>query len=44
MPFTKIGEKYGVTDNAVRKWCDSLKLPRTKREINKFSDEEWEKI
>lgn len=21
IPFTKIGEMYGVTDNAVKKWC-----------------------
>ena len=43
-PFTRIGELYGVTDNAIKKWCDKLKLPRTKREINKISDEDWEKI
>lgn len=43
-PFTKIGEMYGVSDNAVRKWCDFEKLPRKKREINAYSDEEWEKI
>jgi hypothetical protein len=28
MPFTKIGEHFGVTDNAIRKWCDAEKLPR----------------
>ena len=26
--FTKAGRHYGVTDNAVRKWCDSYGLPR----------------
>ena len=41
MPFTKIGEKYGRTDNAIRKWCDYYKLPRTKKEINKISDTDW---
>lgn len=44
LPFTKIGEEYGISDNAVRKWCDKYNLPRTKKEINKYSDEEWEKI
>lgn len=27
-PFTKIGEMYGVSDNAVRKWCDKYELPK----------------
>lgn len=43
-PFTKIGEKYGVTDNAVRKWCDVYKLPRKTTDIKKISDEDWIKI
>ena len=43
-PFTQIGEQYGVTDNAVRKWCDRYNLPRRKSEINKYSDEEWELV
>lgn len=44
LPFTKIGEKFGVSDNAIRKWCDAEKLPRTKKEINQYTEEEWEKI
>lgn len=43
-PFTKIGNNFGVTDNAIRKWCDKYFLPRTKRDIKKYSDEEWELI
>lgn len=43
-PFTKIAEKYGVTDNAIRKWCDSYNLPRKKKDIDSYTDEEWEKI
>ena len=42
MPFTKIGEKYLVSDNAVRKWCDKYNLPRKKSDIKNISDEEWE--
>ena len=26
--FTKIGKIFGVTDNAIRKWCDAYNLPR----------------
>lgn len=44
MPFTQIGKEFNVTDNAIRKWCDKYKLPRTKKEINKYTDEEWERI
>ena len=43
-PFTAIGEKYGRTDNAIRKWCDSYSLPRKKSDINKLTDEEWKLI
>ena len=43
-PFTQIGNIYNVTDNAVRKWCDSYNLPRTKKEIKSYSDEQWELI
>lgn len=44
LPFTKIGEKFGITDNAIRKWCDAENLPRKKKDINLYTDEEWEKI
>lgn len=44
MPFTKIGEIFYVSDNAIRKWCKAENLPSKKTEINKFSDEEWSKI
>lgn len=42
--FLQLGKKYGVTDNAIRRWCKAYNLPSTKREINSYSDEEWEKI
>lgn len=42
--FTKIGEIYGVSDNAVRKWCDKYHLPRKVSEIKQLTDEEWLKI
>lgn len=44
MPFTQIGKKFGVTDNAIKKWCDYYKLPRRKKDIDRYTDSEWEKI
>lgn len=44
IPFTKIGEKFGVSDNAVRKWCDKYNLPRKASDIKRYSDEDWEKL
>lgn len=26
MPLTKVGQKYGVSDNAVRKWCKKMNI------------------
>lgn len=43
-PFTKIGEQYGVSDNAVRKWCDKYGLPRKASEIKKIPQQEWDLI
>lgn len=43
-PFTTIGRLYKVSDNAIKKWCDSYNLPRTKKEIKTYSDTEWENI
>ena len=43
-PFTQIAKQYGVSDNAIRKWCESERLPSKKTEIKKYSDIEWEKI
>lgn len=44
MPFTRIGSIYNLQDNSIRKWCDNYHLPRTKKEIDNYSDEEWETI
>ena len=42
--FLEIGRIYGVSDNAIRKWCDSYKLPRRVKEIKQISEEDWKKI
>jgi len=41
MPFTQIANKYGVSDNAIRKWCKAYNLPTKKSEIKKYTKEEW---
>lgn len=40
--FVSIGRKYGVSDNAIRKWCDFYGLPKKKSEIKKYTNEQWE--
>ena len=32
-PFEEIGRMYGVTGNAIRKWCKTMGLPHTKQEL-----------
>ena len=44
MSFTAIGRKYNVSDNAIRKWCDSYELPRKVSDIKAINDEDWSKI
>ena len=38
-PFTRIAEKYGVSDNAIRKWCVAYNLPKRASDIKKIDDE-----
>lgn len=42
--FVQIGKMFGVSDNAVRKWCVGYGLPKKSSEIKSYSNEEWEKI
>lgn len=42
--FLSIGRMFNVSDNAIRKWCKKRKLPSSKMEINKYSEEEWSAI
>lgn len=41
-PFTQIGEKYNVTDNAIKRWCKKYNLPHKKSDIKNISDKDWE--
>lgn len=43
-PFTSLGQEFNVSDKTISKWCSGYGLPNTKREIKKYSDEEWEKL
>ena len=43
-PFTKIGIQFGVSDNAIRKWCKSMNLPYKAKEIKQYTNEEWNNI
>ena len=42
--FVELGRKYNVSDKAIRKWCVKYELPKTKKEINVYTDEEWKNI
>lgn len=44
LPFTQIGIKYKVSDNAIRKWCIAENLPSKKKDILAYSKEEWEEV
>lgn len=37
LPFTQIGEMYGVSDNAVRKWCKYYGLPYRRKDIKSIN-------
>lgn len=42
--FISLSKKYGVSDNAIRRWCKNYKLPFKKKEIKNYSDEEWSNL
>ena len=44
IPFTQIAKQFNITDNGVRKWCKHFSLPSTKKDINSYSNEEWDLI
>ena len=42
--FLKIGKDFGISDNAIRKWCREYNLPYTKKDIKQYTDEQWCKL
>lgn len=43
-PFVQIAKQFGVSDNAIRKWCKAENLPSKVSEIKQYSEQEWENI
>lgn len=41
-PFTKVAEMFGVTDNAVRKWCKSYGIPYKSSEYKQLKQQNVE--
>lgn len=39
--FKELGKRFNVSDKAISKWCIVEGLPYKKRDIKKYSDEEW---
>lgn len=39
--FVDLGKQFGVSDNAIRKWCVAENLPTKKNVIKNYSEEEW---
>lgn len=42
--FVSLGKRFGVSDNAVRKWCRTYELPSKTKEIKSISDADWQEI
>ena len=43
-PFLQIGKEYNVSDQAIRNWCKYYSIPYKKKDIKKYTPEEWELI
>ena len=44
LPFVQVGKHYGITDNAVRKWCRKYGLPCHATQIKAMTNKEWEML
>jgi len=42
--FVEIGKQFGVADNTIKKWCKAMNLPSRKKDINLYSNIEWEAL
>ena len=42
--FSHTAAQYGVSDNAVRKWCKRYGLPTHSKEIHSMTDAEWDAL
>ena len=44
MPFTVIAKEFNTWDKTIKRWCKIYNLPSTKKEINSYSDKDWELV
>ena len=44
LSFVQIGKIFGVSDNAIKKWCIYYDLPYKRKDIKAYSNEEWKNI
>ena len=44
MTQQELADKIEVSDKTISRWCIKYNLPSTKKEISKYTDEEWEKL
>lgn len=42
--FVGVGKKYGVTDNAIRKWCAKRGIPTKSSVIRTLTPSDWKKL
>lgn len=42
--FTELGKRFNVSDKAIVKWCLLEGLPSRKKDIKKYTDEEWHSL
>ena len=44
IPFTTISNQYNTSARTLGRWCKEYNLPYTKKDINSYTDEDWNKI
>lgn len=44
LPFTEVARKYNTSKKWIQNWCRQLQLPQLKRDIERYTDEEWKLI
>jgi len=42
--LTEISKEFSISSATLTRWCQEFNLPSTKKEINSYSDEEWEQL
>lgn len=42
--FVYVANLYEVSDNTIRKWCHAYHIPTKRKDITKYTDEQWQQI